>query len=129
DVFRVLGSAYFAMPLVERVLGVIGGFGTILLIPFLAWLLAFVMAPDVASLERRLEAPRGPVVIGAYLLALVIVGFVLFYTGAAITQQVAELARSYPQAEPEILATLAEWERSLQFGRLRIDLTELYGAA
>ena len=32
-------------------------------------------------------------------------------------------------AEPGILATLAEWERSLPFGRLRIDLTELYAAA
>jgi predicted PurR-regulated permease PerM len=128
-IFLVLGSAYFAMLLVERVLGVVGGFGTILLILFLAWLLAFVMAPVVSWLERRLQAPRGPVVVGAYLLALVIFGFVLFYTGAAITQQVAELARSYPRAEPGILATLAEWERSLQFGRLRIDLTELYAAA
>lgn len=128
-IFLVLGSSYFAMLLVERVLGVVGGFGTILLILFLAWLLAFVMAPVVSGLERRLEAPRGAVVVGAYLVALVIFGFVLFYTGAAITQQVAELARSYPSAEPGILATLADWERSLQFGRLRIDLTELYAAA
>jgi predicted PurR-regulated permease PerM len=128
-VFLVLGSAYFAMLIVERVLGIVGGFGSILLILFLAWLLAFVMAPVVSGLERRLQAPRGPVVIGAYLLALVIFGFVLFYTGAGITQQVADLARSYPQAEPGILATLADWERSLQFGRLRIDLTELYAAA
>jgi len=128
-IFLGLGSAYFAMLLVERVLGVVGGFGTILLILFLAWLLAFVMAPVVSWLERRLDAPRGPVVVGAYLLALVIFGFVLFYTGAAITQQVAELARGYPQAEPRVLATLAEWERGLQFGRLRIDLTELYAAA
>ena len=128
-VFLVLGSAYFASLLVERVLGVVGGFGTILLILFLAWLLAFVMSPVVASLERQLRAPRGAIVIGAYLVALVIFGFVLFYTGAAITQQVAELARRYPVAEPSILATLADWERSLQFGRLRIDLTELYAAA
>jgi predicted PurR-regulated permease PerM len=128
-IFLVLGSAYFAMLLVERVLGVVGGFGTILLILFLAWLLAFVMSPVVAGLERQLRAPRGAIVIGAYLLAMVIFGFVLFYTGAAITQQVAELARRYPLAEPGILATLAEWERSLQFGRLRIDLTELYAAA
>lgn len=127
--FLVLGSAYFGMLLVERVLGVVGGFGTILLILFLAWLLAFVMAPVVSGLERRLQAPRGAVVVGAYLLALVIFGFILFYTGAAITQQVAELARSYPGAEPGILATLAEWERSLQFGRLQIDLTDLYAAA
>jgi predicted PurR-regulated permease PerM len=127
--FLILGSAYFGMLLVERVLGVVGGFGTILLILFLAWLLAFVMAPVVSWLERRLGAPHAAAVVGVYLVTLVIVGFVLFYTGAAVTQQVAELARSYPQAEPRILATLAEWERSLQFGLLEIDLTELYAGA
>ena len=56
-------------------------------------------------------------------------GFVLFYTGAALTQQVTQLARNYPQAEREIIATLAGWEEGLQFGRLQIDLTDLYAGA
>ena len=128
-VFLVLGSAYFGFLLAERILGFVGGFGTVLLILFLAWLLAFVMAPVVATLERRLELPRSAVVAGVYVLTLIIVGFVLFYTGAAITQQVGELARSYPEAEQRILVTLAGWERGLQFGRLRIDLTDLYAGA
>ena len=128
-IFLGLGSAYFGFLLAERLLGFIGGFGSILLILFLAWLLAFVMSPLVAGLERRLELPRPAIVVGAYLLALVVVGFVLFYTGAAMTQQVGELARNYPQAERDILATLAEWERGLQFGRLQVDLTDLYAGA
>jgi len=128
-IFLIIGSAYFGFLLLERILAVVGGFGTILLIVFLAWLLAFVMAPVVAGLERRLALPRPPVVVGTYLVALVVFGFVLFYTGSAITQQVAELARNYPQAERDVLATLAEWERGLQFGRLRIDLTDLYAGA
>ena len=128
--FLVLGSAYFGVLLLERILEVVGGFGSILLIVFLAWLLAFVMSPLVAALERQLDAPRGAVVVGTYLLALVVLGFILFYTGAAITQQVAELTENYPEAERDIVATLASWERSLQFGRLQIDLTDLYvGAA
>lgn len=128
-VFLVLGSAVFGLQLLERVLEVVGGFGTILLILFLAWLLAFVMAPVVAWLERLTELPRAPIVVGTYLLALVVFGFVLFYTGSAITQQVAGLARAYPQAEQDVLATLATWEAGLQFGRLQIDLTELYEGA
>ena len=128
-IFLGLGSAYFAFLLAERLLGFIGGFASILLILFLAWLLAFVMSPLVAGLERRLDLPRPAIVVGAYLLALVVVGFVLFYTGAAMTQQVGELARNYPQAERDILATLAEWERGLQFGRLQVDLTDLYAGA
>jgi hypothetical protein len=37
--FLVLGSAYFAFLLAERLLAVLGGFGSIFLILFLAWLL------------------------------------------------------------------------------------------
>ncbi|HVM24059.1 MAG TPA: AI-2E family transporter [Candidatus Limnocylindrales bacterium] len=128
-IFLVLGSALFGVLLLERVWTIVSGFGTILLILFLAWLLAFVMSPVVSGLERRLDLPRPPIVVGTYLVALVVFGFVLFYTGSAITQQVAELARNYPQTERDVLATLAEWERGVQFGRLRIDLTELYEGA
>lgn len=128
-IFLALGSAYFAFLLLDRLVGFVGGFGSIVLILFLAWLLAFVMSPLVANLERRLDLPRPAIVVGAYLLALVVVGFVLFYTGAAMTQQVAELARNYPATERDILATLGEWERGMQLGRLRIDLTDLYAGA
>jgi predicted PurR-regulated permease PerM len=93
--FLVLGSIYFSFLVVERVLGLLGGLGSILLILFLAWLLAFVMSSLVAALEERIDLPRPTIVVGTYLLALVVFGFVVFYTGAAITQQVTELARNY----------------------------------
>ncbi len=128
-IFLVLGSLTFFFLLADRLVGVIGGFASIGLVVFLAWLLAFVMSPPIAWLEERLGASRGPVVVGTYLVALVVFGFVLFYTGAAITQQVAELARNYPQTERDVLATLADWERNLHFGRLEIDLTGLYEGA
>lgn len=127
--FLALGSAYFAFLVIERSLALLGGFGTILLILFLAWLLAFVMSALVAGIAERVDLPRPTIVVGAYLLALVVFGFAVFYTGAAMTQQVAELARNYPAAERDILAVLADWERGLQFGRLRLDLTDLYGGA
>jgi predicted PurR-regulated permease PerM len=125
-IFLALGSAYFAFLLAGSLLGILSEFGTILLIVFLAWLLAFVMAPVVAWLEERAGLPRGVAVVGTYLLALLVFAFVLFYTGSAITQQVAELARNYPQTERDILAVLLGWERELQFGRLQVDLTGLY---
>ncbi len=128
-IFLVLGSAYFGFLLAERLLGFAVGFASIGLILFLAWLLSFVMSPVVEWLAVRLEAPRAVIVAGTYLVALVVFGFILFYTGAAITQQVADLAENYPQTERDILAVLAEWERSLQLGRLRIDLAELYAGA
>ncbi|MFN2417771.1 MAG: AI-2E family transporter [Candidatus Limnocylindria bacterium] len=128
-VFLALGSAYFGFLVLERTLNILTSFGTILLIIFLAWLLAFVMSALVSGLEERIDLPRPMIVVGSYLLALVVFGFVLFYTGAAMTQQVAELARNYPGTERDILGVLADWERGLQFGRLRIDLTDLYAGA
>ena len=127
--FLALGSVYFGFLVTERVIDLLAGFGTILLIIFLAWLLAFVMSALVAGIEERVDLPRPTIVVGAYLLALVVFGFVVFYTGAAMTQQVAELARNYPNTERDILGVLADWERGLQFGRLRIDLTDLYAGA
>ena len=127
--FLALGSAYFGFLVIERALDLLGSFGTILLIIFLAWLLAFVMSALVSGLEDRIDLPRPTIVVGSYLLALVVFGFILFYTGAAMTQQVAELARNYPSTERNILGVLADWERGLQFGRLRIDLTDLYAGA
>ncbi len=128
-IFLALGSAYFAVLLTERFVGILDGIGTIVLILFLAWLLAFVMSPVVGAITRAVDLPRPAIVVGAYLLVLVVVGFVLFYTGAAITQQVAELARNYPETERRILGTLLEWEQSLRIGRLEVDLTDLYAGA
>lgn len=128
-IFLAIGSGYVGLLLAERLLAILGGFASILIILFLAWLLAFVMSPLVAWLEEHLNAPRPPVVIATYLVALVVFGFLLFYVGAAMTQQVTEMAENYPETERGILATLSDWERSLNFGRLQIDLTELYTGA
>ena len=127
--FLALGSAYFALLLADRVLSVVGSFSQILLILFLAWLLAFVMSPLVGALQGRVELPR-PVLVGlVYLVALVALGFVLFYTGSAITQQVGELAQNYPAVEERMLSSLIGWQQKLDFGRLQIDLVELYRSA
>ena len=128
-IFLALGSAYLAFLLAERLLGVLSGFGTVVIIVFLSWLLAFVVSPLVSWLENRMDMRRTAIVVGTYLLGLVVIGFLLFYTAAAITQQVAELARNYPETERGILSTLAGWEQSLEFGRGRIDLTDLYASA
>jgi predicted PurR-regulated permease PerM len=74
-IFLVLGSGYFALLLLERALDVVGGFGSIVIVVFLAWLLAFVMSPLVAWLEQRFDAPRGPIVVATYLLVLIVLGF------------------------------------------------------
>jgi predicted PurR-regulated permease PerM len=120
--FLAFGSAYFGLLLAERVLELVGDFSQILLILFLAWLLSFVMAPLVASIQQRSQLPRGVVVTGTYLVVLLAMGFVLFSTGSAITQEVADLPAEYGRREGDILAALGQWQQSLGLGNRLVDL-------
>ena len=127
-VFLALGSAYFAVLLIQILLSFFGGFSQILLIVFLAWLLAFVMSPVVRFFERQ-HMPRGAAVGVAYLFALVGLGFVLFTTGAAITQQLARATDDFPATASRIESTLAGYQSTLGLDRLQIDLVELFHSA
>ena len=126
--FLILGSAYFAVILIQIVLGFLGGFSQILLILFLAWLLAFVMSPVVHFFEAR-SFSRGVAVGVAYFFALVGLGFVLFTTGAAITTQLAQATDDFPQTAVKIESTLAGYQSTLGLDRLNIDLVDLFHKA
>jgi predicted PurR-regulated permease PerM len=126
--FLAFGSAYFALLLVERLLELVGGFSQILLILFLAWLLSFVMAPLVAWIQLRTDLPRGAVVTGTYVVALVAIGFLLFTTGSAITQEVGDLQVRYGGREDEIRGLLEDWQASLGLGNGLVDLYESVAA-
>jgi predicted PurR-regulated permease PerM len=126
--FLILGAAYFGVLLIQIVLGVLGGFSQILLILFLAWLLAFVMSPVVRFFEG-VGISRGVAVGVAYLFALVLLGFALFTTGAAITQQLAQATDDFPQTAVRIESTLAGYQSTLGLDRLNINLVELFHSA
>ena len=128
-IFLVIGSAYVGLLLLQQVLAIMGGFSQILLILFLAWLLAFVMSPVARVFEERLRLPRGLAVGVAYLFALVALGFVLFTTGAAITQQLAQATDEFPQTALGIEATLAGYQSGLGLDRFDIDLVGLFRSA
>ncbi len=127
-IFLVLASAYVGLLLLRVVLDVLGGFSQIILIVFLAWLLAFILSPVVRFLHERLLIPRPTLVALTYSVTLVALGFVLFYTGAAITQQVGELTRTFPQTSLRIQDTLAAWQSALHLGP-EVDLVGLYTSA
>lgn len=127
--FLVLGSAYFAVLLTELLLGFLGGFSQILLILFLAWLLAFVMSPVARFFEDRVHLSRGIAVGVAYLFALLALGFALFTTGAAITQQLAQAGADFPETAKKIEATLAGYQSTLGLDRFDIHLVTLFRSA
>lgn len=128
-IFLVLGSAYFGVLLLRFAFEFLGGFSQIFLLLFLAWLLAFVMSPVIGFLQREFSLPRGLAVAISYVLALVALGFVLFYIGASITQQVADLTRTFPQTAASVERTLASWQQSLGLSHFQIDLVGLFKSA
>lgn len=127
--FLIIGSSYVGLLLLEHLLVILGGFSQILLILFLAWLLAFVMSPVARFFEAQLHLSRGLAVGVAYLFALLALGFVLFTTGAAITQQLAQATADFPQTARKIEATLAGYQTTLGLDRLNIDLVDLFHKA
>jgi predicted PurR-regulated permease PerM len=126
--FLAFGSAYLGLLLAERLLELVGGFSQIVLILFLAWLLSFVMAPLVAWIELRTQVPRGVVVTFTYFIVVVAMGFILFSTGSAITQEVGDLATEYRAREPAILATLGDWQAGLGLGNRLVELYDSVAA-
>jgi len=128
-IFLILASLYVGLLLLRVVLDVLGGFSQIILVLFLAWLLAFVLSPVVHLLDEVLPLPRPAVVAITYAVALVALGFALFYTGAAITQQVSNLGAEFPRTSLRIETTLADWQHALGLGRFEIDLVQLYQGA
>ncbi|HEX2194499.1 MAG TPA: AI-2E family transporter [Candidatus Limnocylindria bacterium] len=125
--FLILGSAYFGLLLLQMALAFLGSFSQIILIVFLAWLLAFVMSPVVRFLDEWV--PRAAAVVVAYLFALVLLGFVLFYVGSSITREVTEVTREFPQTAVDIEARLAGYQQGLGLERLQIDLVEVFQSA
>jgi predicted PurR-regulated permease PerM len=127
--FLIIGSAYLGLLLFQQVLAILGGFSQIILIVFLAWLLAFVMSPVARFLDERLPFSRPVAVVVAYLLALLALGFVLVSAGSAITNEVTQVTEEFPQTATRIEATLAGYQTGLGLDRFQIDLVELFHAA
>jgi predicted PurR-regulated permease PerM len=130
--FLILGSAYFGVLLIQMAVDFLGGFSQIILVVFLAWLLAFVISPVARYLDEHLPINRPMAVFVAYLLALVVLGFVLFSAGAAISQQVSDITREFSEPQGtayDIRTTLEGYQTALGLDRLQIDLVGLFETA
>ena len=119
----VLGTLTVALLLLGLVVGVLGYFSDIILIFFLAWLLAFILSPVPDAAHRW--APRLPrlVVVVITYLALVLGLFLLtLVTAQVLASSITSFVESLPALIDNLPELLAPWQGFLdQFG-LRIDL-------
>ncbi|MEO5939432.1 MAG: AI-2E family transporter [Candidatus Limnocylindrales bacterium] len=120
----VLGAVVLALILIGYLADVFYAFGDVILVFFLAWLLAFILSPVVAGLTRLVPVlPRiGAVVlvyatlVGAIVLAVVLVAGALAQSISAFVTSVPDLRQNLPQL-------LAPWqERLTAIGFTQVDL-------
>ena len=121
----IVATIYVTLLLVALVIQILGGFAQILLIVFVAWLLAFILSPSVAWLAAH--GWRRAAAIGAvYAATLVGIGFLLFYAASSIAASMGELAAEFPLTRARIEGTLHELEKTVTFGLFEPDLVVLY---
>ena len=120
----VLGTAVLALVLIGMLASIFYGFGDVLLIFFLAWLLAFILSPFVSALTRAVPVlPRvGAVVVVYLILVAVIIGLVVLVAGG-LAQSVSSFIDGVPTLReqlPTILAPWQDWLRTLGFDQINL---------
>jgi predicted PurR-regulated permease PerM len=120
----VLGAIVLAMVAIELAATVFFAFGDVILVFFLAWLLAFILSPVVAGLTRLVPIlPRvGAVVlvyatlVGAIVLAVVLVA-------GALAQSIGDFIANVPTLRNDLPQLLAPWQDRLNgLGLRQVDL-------
>ena len=122
----VLATVYVGLLLIRSVVGIMSGFAQILLILFMAWLLAFVLSPVVAWLHDRWRLPRGLAIGWVYAATLFGSAFILFYAFSSITGSIADLTENFPETRERIEETLRGWESAVAFGNFELSFVDLY---
>ena len=125
-VFIVLATVYVALLLAALLVDILGGFTRILLILFVAWLLAFVLSPVVRWISERSGIGRGMAIGLVYAATLIGSGFLLFYAASALGADLGKMAADFPLTRARIEGALGEWSEVLAFGNFQPDLVELY---
>ncbi|MFI5255294.1 MAG: AI-2E family transporter [Candidatus Limnocylindrales bacterium] len=119
----VLGTLVLAIILIGQLGQVVAYFSDLLLIFFLAWLMAFILSPIPSAVERWMpRLPRIIVVVGTY--AVLLVGLLLAALLAA--QALAGSITAFLDSLPGIIANLpqllAPWQHGLDEFGLHLDL-------
>jgi predicted PurR-regulated permease PerM len=125
-IFFASGSVVFLLLILERLLAVAGAFGTIFVICFLAWLLAFVVSPLVDGAADRFHVGRSKAVGLVYgCVALGVIGFVLIAASIGMSEATNLVSRT-DQGTATISASLTSLQRSLGIGTGTVDLATLF---
>jgi predicted PurR-regulated permease PerM len=113
----VVGSAIFA-------------FGDIVLIFFLAWLIAFIVSPFASALKQLVRPlPQAASVLLVYIVAIGGLLLAIFAITANLASSIGQFVQSIPQIEQNLGQYLAPWQERINGLGLSVDLVALVHAA
>ncbi|HLO34826.1 MAG TPA: AI-2E family transporter [Candidatus Deferrimicrobium sp.] len=120
----VLGAIVLAMVAIELVASVFYAFGDVILVFFLAWLLAFILSPMVAGLTRLVPVlPRIGAVVLVYATLVGAIVLVVVLVAGALAQSITAFVTGVPQLRDQLPLLLAPWqERLTALGLTQVDL-------
>lgn len=128
-VFLVLGSLFFGLTVIDRVVTIAAGFSTILLVIFLAWLLSFVVAQAADAIRRRLGIGRGKSIVLAYVGVVILVGLIIVGTIQVGAHDAADILARSDEVTARIHGLLVGAQDSLGLSRSVIDLAATFDQA
>jgi predicted PurR-regulated permease PerM len=119
----ILGTITVALILLGLVANVLVFFSDVLLIFFLAWLLAFVLSPVVTVIDRAMPAlPRHLAVVVTYGLLLVGLSVLTVLVAQSIVASLSSFVASVPTLQQRLPEILAPWQNWLGSLGLSVDL-------
>ena len=110
----VLGTIVLGMVAISLAASVFYAFGDVILVFFLAWLLAFILSPVVAGLTRLVPVlPRIGAVVLVYATLVGAIVLVVVLVAGALAQSIAAFVTSVPQLRQNLPDLLAPWQERL----------------
>ena len=120
-------AVYFAITVVGSA---IFAFGDIVLIFFLAWLIAFIVSPFASALKRVVRPlPQAASVLLVYIVAIGALLLAIFVVAANLASSISQFVQSIPQIEQNLGQYLAPWQERLNGLGLSVDLVALVHSA
>ena len=116
-------AVYFAITVVGSA---IYGFGDIVLIFFLAWLIAFIVTPFASALKRLVRPlPQAAAVLIVYVVAIGALLLAIFVVAANLASSIGQFVQSIPQIEQNLGQYLAPWQDRINGLGLSVNLVAL----
>ncbi len=122
DAVLILAVVALAFVVVSDAGTVLTAFGDIILLFFLAWLLAFALLPLIKAVARVPMVPQAAAVILVYVAIVGIVVGIIIQLSSSLLASITQFIRDAPTLEAELASLLSELQARLMSFGLNVDL-------